>query len=69
VDKADAGVVEHDQRRPGGTLQAGFARAADGGTAPGVKHAGHIACGNKMPLGNVIPTITEKMGVLVEDPT
>jgi hypothetical protein len=38
-----------------------------GGTARGVKHAGHIACGNQVPLGNLIRTITEKMGVRVDD--
>ena len=36
-----------------------------GGTALGIKHAGHIACDNKVPLGNVMRTITEKMGVKV----
>jgi hypothetical protein len=38
-----------------------------GGTALGVRHAGHIACGNRVPLGNLIRTITEKMGVRVDD--
>ena len=36
-----------------------------GGTALGVKHAGHIACRNQVPLGNLIRTLTEKMGVRV----
>lgn len=38
-----------------------------GGTAIGMKHAGHIPCENKVPLGNVIRTITEKMGVKTDD--
>jgi hypothetical protein len=38
-----------------------------GGSALGVKHAGHIACANQVPLGNLIRTITEKMGVRVDD--
>lgn len=38
-----------------------------GGTALGLKHAGHIACENKVPLGNVIRTITEKMGVKTDE--
>jgi hypothetical protein len=38
-----------------------------GGTALGIRHAGHIACDNKVPLGNLIRTITEKMGVKVDD--
>ena len=38
-----------------------------GGRALGVKHAGHIGCGNKVPLGNLIRTITEKMGLRVDD--
>jgi hypothetical protein len=38
-----------------------------GGTALGVKHAGHISCDNQVPLGNLIRTITEKMGVPVDD--
>ncbi len=38
-----------------------------GGTALGIRHAGHIAGGNRLPLGNLIRTITEKMGVRVDD--
>lgn len=38
-----------------------------GGSALGVKHAGHLACGNKVQLGNLIRTITETMGVKVDD--
>ena len=38
-----------------------------GGTALGIKHAGHIACGNQVPLGNLMRTITEKMGVKVDE--
>ena len=38
-----------------------------GGSALGIKHAGHISCGNKVPLGNLIRTVTEKMGVTVDD--
>jgi hypothetical protein len=38
-----------------------------GGTALGVKHVGHIACANKVPLGNLMRTITEKMGATVND--
>jgi hypothetical protein len=38
-----------------------------GGAALGIKHAGHIACGNKVPLGNLMRTVTEKMGVRVDD--
>lgn len=38
-----------------------------GGSAIGVKHAGHIAGKNQLPLGNVMRTITEKMGVKVDD--
>jgi hypothetical protein len=38
-----------------------------GGTGLGVKPAGHIAGGNQLPLGNVMRTITEKMGVKVDD--
>ena len=38
-----------------------------GGTALGVRHAGHVACGNRVPLGNLMRTITEKMGVRVDD--
>lgn len=38
-----------------------------GGKALGIKHAGHVPCGNKVPLGNLIRTITEKMGVTVND--
>jgi hypothetical protein len=38
-----------------------------GGTAVGVKHAGHIACANNVPLGNLMRTITEKMGVRIDD--
>jgi hypothetical protein len=38
-----------------------------GGTAIGVKHAGHIPCENQVPLGNVMRTITEKMGVKTDD--
>lgn len=38
-----------------------------GGTALGVKHAGHIACENQVPLGNLIRTITERMGVKTDD--
>ena len=36
-----------------------------GGTALGLKHAGHIACENKVPLGNLMRTVAEKMGVTV----
>ncbi len=38
-----------------------------GGSALGLKHAGHISCANKVPLGNLIRTITEKMGVKADD--
>jgi hypothetical protein len=38
-----------------------------GGKALGVKHAGHLACRNKVPLGNLMRTITEKMGVKIND--
>lgn len=38
-----------------------------GGSAIGVKHAGHIAGKNQLPLGNVMRTIAEKMGVKVDD--
>jgi hypothetical protein len=38
-----------------------------GGTALGVRHAGHVACGNQVPLGNLMRTVTEKMGVKVDD--
>jgi hypothetical protein len=37
-----------------------------GGRAFGIKHAGHRACGNQVPLGNLIRTITEKMGVRID---
>ena len=38
-----------------------------GGAALGIRHAGHIAGGNQLPLGNLIRTITEKMGVPTDD--
>ena len=38
-----------------------------GGTALGVKHAGHLACGNQVPLGNLMRTVVEKLGVRVTD--
>jgi hypothetical protein len=38
-----------------------------GGGALGVKHAGHIACNNQLPLGNLIRTMAEKMGVRTDD--
>lgn len=38
-----------------------------GGTRLGIKHAGHIACENQVPLGNLMRTVTEKMGVKVND--
>ena len=34
-----------------------------GGARLGIKHAGHVACDNQVPLGNLMRTITEKMGV------
>ena len=34
-----------------------------GGTALGLKHAGHIACANQVPLGNLMRTMAAKMGV------
>lgn len=38
-----------------------------GGSALGIKHAGHVACDNQVPLGNLMRTVTEKMGVSVRD--
>ncbi|HTU17612.1 MAG TPA: DUF1552 domain-containing protein [Gemmataceae bacterium] len=38
-----------------------------GGTALGVKHAGHLACANQVPLGNLMRTVAAKMGVKVHD--
>ena len=38
-----------------------------GGSRLGIKHAGHIPCKNQVPLGNLMRTITEKMGVVVND--
>jgi hypothetical protein len=38
-----------------------------GGTALGLKHVGHVACDNKVPLGNLMRTVTETMGVRVDD--
>ncbi|MCE9530509.1 MAG: DUF1552 domain-containing protein [Planctomycetes bacterium] len=38
-----------------------------GGTRLGIKHAGHVACGNQVPLGNLMRTVTEKMGVTTND--
>ncbi len=38
-----------------------------GGTALGVKHAGHLPCGNKVQLGNLMRTVVEKLGVRVND--
>jgi hypothetical protein len=34
-----------------------------GGSALGVKHAGHIACKNQVPLGNLMRTMAEKLGL------
>ena len=34
-----------------------------GGTALGIKHAGHVACANQVPLGNLMRTVAVKMGV------
>ena len=52
-------------RRP--TTRQDLPALLTGGTALGVKHAGHVSCGNQVPLGNLIRTITEKMGVPVDD--
>lgn len=38
-----------------------------GGAALGMRHAGHIACDNQVPLGNLMRTVVEKMGVPVDD--
>jgi hypothetical protein len=38
-----------------------------GGQGLGIKHAGHIACDNQVPLGNLMRTVTEKLGVTVRD--
>jgi hypothetical protein len=38
-----------------------------GGTALGIKHAGHIACGNQVQLGNLMRTVAEKMGVKTDE--
>jgi hypothetical protein len=38
-----------------------------GGARLGIKHAGHVPGENQVPLGNLIRTITEKMGVSVND--
>ena len=38
-----------------------------GGSRLGIKHAGHIPGENQIPLGNLMRTITEKMGVSVND--
>jgi hypothetical protein len=53
------GTAAHDSRHLPALLT--------GGTALGIKHAGHLPCGNQVPLGNLIRTITEKMGVKVDD--
>jgi hypothetical protein len=36
-----------------------------GGTALGIRHAGHLACRNQVRLGNLMWTIAMKMGVTV----
>jgi hypothetical protein len=38
-----------------------------GGSALGVKHGGHLACANQVPLGNLMRTVVEKMGVRTRD--
>jgi hypothetical protein len=38
-----------------------------GGSRLGIKHAGHVPCENQVPLGNLMRTVTEKMGVPVND--
>ncbi len=55
----NGGPAAHDKRNLPALLT--------GGTALGLKHAGHIACDNQVPLGNLMRTITEKMGVKTGD--
>lgn len=38
-----------------------------GGTKLGLTHAGHVRCDNQVPLGNLMRTVTERMGVKTDD--